>query len=275
MVDQGEYYSRTRRPRYEAALRDPKALVGVSLPIPYSKPHRLLLAKLQSLSHGDFRTMRLLDLGCGEGSWACYLAGLGVDVTALDISSVNVDFVRLRAERNGLTTIKSLVGDCAQTGLASGSFNVVLGVALIHHLEVERERALYREVHRLLVPGGTALFCESLNNCRVFDFLISLVPVRQKHNPRPSRLSPKWKEHVLNNPHPVRPNTTRHYMEMLRDAGFQKVEVEELGILSRCDRLTTNARLRKWIHDVDYRMGRFLPFRGALSRNIVIRLQKE
>jgi len=274
MVDQGEYYSRTRRARYEEALRNPGALVGVPFPLPHFKPHRILLEKIRSHRPGDFRKVRLLDLGCGEGAWACYLAGCGFDVTALDISATNIDLLRLRAERNGLTTIRSVVGDCVQTGLDSGSFDVLLGVALIHHLEVEQERALYREVHRLLAPGGLALFCEPLHNCRVFDFLMSLVPVRQRHNPRPGRLSPEWKEHTLHDPHPVRPDTTRHYKEMLSGTDFRKVEVEEVGVFSRLDRFTTHPELRRWIHDVDYRIGRFLPFHGALSRNIVITLLK-
>src|SRR5262249_42305386 len=214
------------------------------------------------------------DLGCGEGDFSCYLASLGAAVTALDIFEMNINITRLRAERKLLPKVKTKEGSCIDTGVPDGSFDVIVGEAIIHHLTVEEELLLYPEVLRLLNANGVAIFMESLHNSPAIEFLRTLVPVLQKHDPRPSRLSKSWNEYVSNDPHPSRPNTTKHYRNVFGNFNFKRVELEEVGILSRLDRITTNRKLCRWIHDFDYKVKKFIPFNSKLSRNIIITLYK-
>ncbi len=89
---------------------------------------------------------RLLDFGCGAGSFLKTMADQGWDVTGLDTSIGAVEQVR---EQHGLT---AFVGTLPHAELRPGSFDVV---TMWHALEhVHRPLDLLREAFRLLVPGG-------------------------------------------------------------------------------------------------------------------------
>lgn len=89
---------------------------------------------------------RLLDFGCGGGSFLKTMADQGWAVTGLDASVGAVEAVR---SQHGLT---ALVGTLPHPDLRPGSFDVV---TMWHSLEhVHRPLDLLREAFRLLVPGG-------------------------------------------------------------------------------------------------------------------------
>lgn len=267
MKDQAEFYDRIHSERLSRFRANPALLRGVSLPMDYFLPNRLVAARI-----GDVRGKTLLDLGCGEGGWAVYWAAQGARVTASDISPVNVAIAQLRAEANGLR-VAGVVASATDTGLPSGSFDVILSAALVHHLTVEQERALYAEVLRLLRPGGLFVAMESLQNSRLLEYVREVVPIRDPVDPRPSRWSRAWKAYQAADPHPRRPNTTAHYREALTAAGFAQFTIEEVGIFSRLDRLLRgHPRAQRFVHDADYRLRPVLP--GRLCRNAVITARK-
>lgn len=70
----------------------------------------------------DLAPGRALDVGCGEGADAIWLAEHGWTVTAVDISGVAVDRGRAEAERRGLT-ITWIAGDFP--GDVPGQFDLV------------------------------------------------------------------------------------------------------------------------------------------------------
>ena len=89
---------------------------------------------------------RLLDFGCGAGSFLKTMADQGWQVTGLDASIGAVEQAR---EQLGLA---ALVGTLPHADLRPGSFDVV---TMWHSLEhVHRPLDLLREAFRLLVPGG-------------------------------------------------------------------------------------------------------------------------
>jgi 2-polyprenyl-3-methyl-5-hydroxy-6-metoxy-1,4-benzoquinol methylase len=271
---QREHYNRFRKPYYEKYLKNPESLQGISFPVEYWKPNRIVFEKMAASCSNNFHGKKILDLGCGEGKWSCYLASLGAEVVALDISEMNLKITELRAQLNGLTNIRTVLADCTNTSLDHNSFDIVIGIALIHHLTVNEEARLYQEVFDLLKQDGCAFFMECLQNSPTLDFIRTLVPISQKGDPRPSRLSKSWKKYIENEHHPSRPNTTKHYSEMLCNTRFKNFEFEELGIFSRLDRFTLNEKIRRTIHDVDYVIKPFIPFNSKLCRNIVLTLWK-
>ena len=272
---QKDYYNKARAKRFEWLLNKPSALVGTNLYMEFHMPNRIIFEKISTFCKHDFSTLRILDLGCGEGQNACYLASLGAKMTAIDISEMNINITRLRAERNSLSNkMKIEVASCTDTGLPACSFDVIVGYGLIHHLTMDEELLLYKEVARLLNPSGFAVFSEFLNNSPFLEFLRTLVPIRGKSDPRPSRLSKDWDYYIANDVHPIRVNTTKHYREVFEQFKFKSVKLEELGVLTRLDRLTANKNFKRRIHDFDYKIFPMIPFHSKLARSIIVTLYK-
>lgn len=109
---------------------------------------------------GDVRRRKLLDYGCGQGEEAAYFATLGAHVTAIDISEVGIRVGRERAAANNLD-IDFLIMSCTATGFPDASFDIVYGMGILHHVGLAEALS---EVHRLLRPGGTAVFLEPLGS---------------------------------------------------------------------------------------------------------------
>jgi ubiquinone/menaquinone biosynthesis C-methylase UbiE len=96
----------------------------------------------------------VLDYGCGPGSYIVPTAGLvgsSGTIYALDIHSLALEKVRRRAEKKGITNVKTIQAD-RDTGLPGGSIDVVL-LFDIYHMLSEPEKIL-KELHRVLKPGG-------------------------------------------------------------------------------------------------------------------------
>jgi SAM-dependent methyltransferase len=105
---------------------------------------------------------RVLEYGCGPGSQAFDLARCGAIVTGIDISPVAIELARAEARGAGLAErITFTVADAEDTGFAPGSFDVIVGSAILHHLDLRRS---YAEIARLLAPGGRAVFFEPLGH---------------------------------------------------------------------------------------------------------------
>lgn len=101
---------------------------------------------------------RALDLACGEGRNALWLATHGWQVHAVDFSQVAIDKGRTvatrlsRAVRNRITWQCADVTDPEDAGI-TGPYELILMVFL--HLPAPERRALLRRASELLSPGGT------------------------------------------------------------------------------------------------------------------------
>jgi SAM-dependent methyltransferase len=83
------------------------------------RPNGRLVAEVGSLTPG-----RVLDVGCGEGADAIWLAGRGWTVTAVDVSEVAVSRAREAAERAG-AAIEWVCGDALQVPFPARSFDLL------------------------------------------------------------------------------------------------------------------------------------------------------
>lgn len=82
-------------------------------------PNGAMVSVVQDLSPGT-----ALDVGCGEGADAIWLAGQGWTVTAVDISTVAIDRGRDEAHRQG-ADIDWVVGDPIEGALDGRTFELV------------------------------------------------------------------------------------------------------------------------------------------------------
>jgi SAM-dependent methyltransferase len=110
------------------------------------QPNTALVAEIAGLAPG-----RALDVGCGEGADAVWLAGRGWDVTALDVSQVALERAARHA-RDAQVEVKWVHG--ALMG-AAGTFDLVCAMypALARTPDHEAERRLLAAV----APGGVLL----------------------------------------------------------------------------------------------------------------------
>ena len=83
------------------------------------RPNGRFVAEVTGLAPGT-----ALDVGCGEGADAIWLAGRGWTVTAVDVSTVAVDRARQAAERAGVT-VAWMAGDVLAQALPEGAFDLV------------------------------------------------------------------------------------------------------------------------------------------------------
>jgi SAM-dependent methyltransferase len=97
---------------------------------------------------------RVLDLGCGIGGPARYLAAtFGCKVTGVDLSPDFIEAASYLTARCGLSDrIAYQAGDALHLPFEDASFDTVF---LLHvAMNIEDRNALYTEVRRVLAPGG-------------------------------------------------------------------------------------------------------------------------
>jgi SAM-dependent methyltransferase len=97
---------------------------------------------------------RALELGCGNGRNATYLAGLGWAVDAVDFSAQAIDWARARAASAGVAVSfqQCSIFDAA---VAAASYDLVYDAGCFHHLPPHRRKDYVDLVHRALKPGGS------------------------------------------------------------------------------------------------------------------------
>ncbi|GAA2485552.1 class I SAM-dependent methyltransferase [Winogradskya humida] len=112
-------------------------------------PNVVLVREVAGLTPGT-----ALDLGCGEGADAVWLAGQGWTVTAADISGVAVGKAREHAAAAGVT-VDFQRHDLART-FPEGSFDLVSAQFLYSYGDFPREHVL-RLAAAAVAPGGVLL----------------------------------------------------------------------------------------------------------------------
>lgn len=93
---------------------------------------------------------RLLDLGCGAGSFCSLAASIGVRPTGLDSSPTMLSIARER-----LPDVEFVLGDMQDLPFASGSFDAVTAIYSVQN--ASSARAVLREMKRVARPGAAVV----------------------------------------------------------------------------------------------------------------------
>jgi ubiquinone/menaquinone biosynthesis C-methylase UbiE len=97
--------------------------------------------------------LKVLDLGCGDGTTALPLARLGADVTGIDIARNLVEAGNKRAAEAGLERLRFQEGDASNLeGVADHSFDLTLSV--FGAMFAPRPFDVAKEMVRVTKPGG-------------------------------------------------------------------------------------------------------------------------
>jgi SAM-dependent methyltransferase len=157
---------------------------------PYEHLHRLVrpldhplrqhvAARLSALQNGH--PLDILDVG---GRRSPYTIGLPSRITISDIPRTTelqadldlgaTDTLVATVQRRRSNVVRYLLDDMTETSLTAGSFDVVVAVEVLEH--VEQDEAFVRNVAHVLKPGGTFLMTTPNG-----DFLPTPYPDHKRH----------------------------------------------------------------------------------------------
>ena len=118
-------------------------------------------------SIGITTPLRVLDLGCGDGTTAVPLALLGAEVVGIDIARNLVEAGNRRAAEAGLTRLKFQEGDaCDLQGVSDHSFD--LTVSVFGAMFAPKPFDVAKEMVRVTKPGGRVVMGNWIPNDATF-----------------------------------------------------------------------------------------------------------
>jgi SAM-dependent methyltransferase len=149
---------------------------------------------------------RGLDVGCGTGALAARIAEAGWDMVGVDPSEGMLDVLRKRAPQ-----VEALVASGSSLPLEDGSFDLVLSIAVMHHIAEPAEvRRTLAEMVRVAKPSGRIVVWDHNARNPYWRLLMRRVP------------QDTGDERIIPEPELVRG---------LRDAGAEILLSEQLGFV--------------------------------------------
>ena len=113
-----------------------------------------------------------LDVGCGQGTYVARMRELGFEVYGIDASEGQVRFAARHVGGKGIV----IEGSALQIPAPDQSYDFVYTINVLHHLaSVDEQQRAFREITRVLRPGG-ALFIHEINTRNIlFRFYMGYV----------------------------------------------------------------------------------------------------
>ncbi|WP_420642976.1 class I SAM-dependent methyltransferase [Candidatus Leptofilum sp.] len=108
---------------------------------------------------------RALDLGCGYGRTAIYLAQHGWQVEGIDFVPQAIEEANRRAAAQGVAgQIQFHVASVADLGFLNGRYDLAIDIGCMHSLSLELQTAYRDELLRLLQPAAAYLLFARLQH---------------------------------------------------------------------------------------------------------------
>jgi SAM-dependent methyltransferase len=122
------------------------------LPWDTSEPDPVLVEYIDSRS---IVPGRALDVGCGTGTHARWLASRGFDVLGVDVAPRAIEIARDKATAESFgARVRFAVGDFLATLPDGGPFDFVFDRGCFHVFEADDRARFAAQVARVLAPGG-------------------------------------------------------------------------------------------------------------------------
>ena len=107
---------------------------------------------------------KALDLCCGAGTNAIYLAEKDFEVTGVDISRRAIQYAKGKAKQANVE-INFIIGSFIDLSFRDEEFGFVFDMGCFHHVKVEERKKFIKGVHRVLKKVGNYLLtCFSYKN---------------------------------------------------------------------------------------------------------------
>jgi ubiquinone/menaquinone biosynthesis C-methylase UbiE len=191
---------------------------------------------------GDLSGKRVLEYGCGNyGDLSVKLARSGAEVVAVDLSFESIKSTRSIASQLSLP-VRVMKIDCEALPFIEDSFDLVVGRAILHHLDLSPALS---EIHRVLRKNGRGLFIEPLGTNPLINLYRKLTP--QNHTP---------------DEHPLKVGDFQRISNLFTEVIHQEFNFLPLGILALARFFSDKSRLAKLVkklQDWDNSLFRYIP----------------
>ncbi len=119
---------------------------------------------------GEFGPGRILDMGCTVGHSTLPYCELfpGAEVHAIDVAATCLRYGHARAIAMG-REVHFSQQNAEHTNFEDGSFDLIVSHAVLHETSRHAIRAIFKECHRLLAPGGLMVHMDGITPEKPFE----------------------------------------------------------------------------------------------------------
>ncbi len=110
------------------------------------------------IENGNIKPCDVIDLGCGAGNYAVYLAGKGFNTTGVDISPTAIEIAKGNAKKNKVNCdflVTNVLGDLGK--VIQKTFGFAYDWELLHHIFPQKRKKYLQNVQKILNPGAKYL----------------------------------------------------------------------------------------------------------------------
>jgi ubiquinone/menaquinone biosynthesis C-methylase UbiE len=210
---------------------------------------------------GELRGRQVLEIGCGVGDLTLHLVAAGASRTALDISPRMVEAAKRRTKAWAPTAEAQFLSVPVETtGLEPSQFDLVIGLNILHHVDVH---GAAREMARVSRSGARGVFIENSGLNPVLSFARRHLAGRLGI-PRYGTLD----EHPLTN------RDYDQFRRLFRVVAIKYPEFVFFRIFDRQVMRFRSKRISKLLTQMDIATYRVLPALRRFSYKVLLRLEK-
>jgi SAM-dependent methyltransferase len=152
--DVDPYYAVLSWDKYRAAELTPEAKAEF---FESGRTHvELVLGAIRQHLVSDFRPARVLDFGCGVGRLLIPFATVSESVVGVDVSEAMLRIAAENCATAGAENVELVKGDDSLSRVR-GQFDLVHSFIVFQHIRPARGEVIFRELIRLLRPGGVGV----------------------------------------------------------------------------------------------------------------------
>ncbi|MFX0186177.1 MAG: class I SAM-dependent methyltransferase [Candidatus Hodarchaeota archaeon] len=124
------------------------------IPWIYETPPAILIELINS---GKIKPCKTIDLGCGTGNYAIYLARKGFTVTGIDISPAAIKIAKRNADEKKVKCNFLVADVLADLNELKQNYDFAYDWEVLHHIFPEKREIYIKNVYNLLNPEGIYL----------------------------------------------------------------------------------------------------------------------